>query len=81
MRTEHCSRNWLVYDDGTAPFHFLQERDYSVRWPLPKDKVIRFCVEVAEEAMRQAEGEPVQPRTIAQIAAWQSRHRLPQSAR
>jgi hypothetical protein len=27
-------------------------------------------VEVAEEAMRQAEGEPVQPKTIAQIVAW-----------
>jgi Ni,Fe-hydrogenase III large subunit len=31
---------------------------------------IRFCVEVAEEAMRQAQGEPVQPKTIAEIAAW-----------
>jgi len=41
-----------------------------VRRPLPKDEVIRFCVEVAEEAMRQAEGEPVQPKTVAQIAAW-----------
>jgi hypothetical protein len=27
-------------------------------------------VEVAEEAMRQAEGEPVHPKTIAQTAAW-----------
>jgi death-on-curing protein len=62
--------------DGTkrtafaSAIYFLQERGYSVRRPLPKDKVIRFCVEVAEEAMRQAEGEPVQPKTIAQIAAW-----------
>jgi death-on-curing protein len=62
--------------DGTkrtafaSAIYFLQERGYSVRWPLPKDKVIRFCVEVAEEAMRQAEGEPVQSKTIAQIAAW-----------
>jgi prophage maintenance system killer protein len=62
--------------DGTkrtafaSAIYFLQERGYSVRRLLPKDEVIRFCVGVAEEAMHQAEGEPVQPRTIAQIAAW-----------
>jgi death-on-curing protein len=62
--------------DGTkrtafaSAIYFLQERGYPVRRPLPKDEVIRFCVEVAEEAMHQAEGEPVQPKTIAQIAAW-----------
>ena len=33
------------------------------------DKVIRFCLDVAEENARQAQGEPVQPKTIAEIAA------------
>jgi hypothetical protein len=37
---------------------------------LPKDEVIRFCLEVAEENMRQARGEPVEPKTITEIAAW-----------
>lgn len=62
--------------DGTkrtafaAAIYFLQERGYALRRPLPKDQVIRFCVQVAEEAKRQAEGEPVQPKTGAEIAAW-----------
>jgi len=62
--------------DGTkrtafaAAIYFLQERGYALRRPLPKDEVIRFCVAVAEEAKRQAEGEPVQQKTIAEIAAW-----------
>ncbi len=32
--------------------------------------MLHACVEVAEEARRQAEGEPVKPKTIAEIAAW-----------
>lgn len=62
--------------DGTkrtafaSAMYFLQERGYPVRRPVPKDEVIRFCVGVAEEAMHQAEEESVQPKTIAQIAAW-----------
>ncbi len=62
--------------DGTkrtafaSAVYFLQERGYTLRRPLPKDEVIRFCVAVAEEAKRQAEKEPVQSKTIAEIAAW-----------
>ena len=62
--------------DGTkrtafgAALYLLERLGHRLPDQLPKDKVIRFCVEVAEEALRQAEGEPVQPKTIAQIAAW-----------
>jgi hypothetical protein len=35
-----------------------------------KDEIIRFCVEVAEESRRLAEGEPVEVKTISQIADW-----------
>jgi len=62
--------------DGTkrtafgAALYLLEQLGHRIPDQLPKDEVIRFCVEVAEEAMRQAEGEPVQPKTIAQIAAW-----------
>ncbi|MDI6792770.1 MAG: type II toxin-antitoxin system death-on-curing family toxin [bacterium] len=54
----------------TSAIYFLQERGYVLRRPLPKDEVICFCVEVAEEAKRQAEGEPVKLKTVAGIAAW-----------
>jgi hypothetical protein len=40
----------------------------SRNWP--SYEVIRFCVQVTEEAARQAAGEPVQPKTISEIAAW-----------
>jgi death-on-curing protein len=62
--------------DGTkrtafaAAIYFLHERGYSLQRPLPQDEVIRFCVQVAEEAARQAEGEDVRPKTISEIAAW-----------
>lgn len=62
--------------DGTkrtafaSTLYFLQERGYKLQQPLPKDEVIRFCVEVAEEASRRAAGEAVPPKTIAEIAAW-----------
>jgi hypothetical protein len=36
----------------------------------PSYEAIRFCVQVAEEAARQAEGEHVWPETIPEIAAW-----------
>ena len=60
--------------DGTkrtafaSAVYFLQERGHALRRPLPKDEIIRFCVEVAEEAKHRAEGEQV--KTIAEIAAW-----------
>ncbi|HBY96407.1 MAG TPA: type II toxin-antitoxin system death-on-curing family toxin [Chloroflexi bacterium] len=62
--------------DGTkrtafaSAIYFLNERGYVLQGPLPKDEVIHFCVEVAEEARCQAEGKPVEGRTIAEIAEW-----------
>jgi death-on-curing family protein len=62
--------------DGTkrtafaAALYFLKQRGYAVPSPLPQELVIRFCVEVAEENMRFAQGEPIEPKTIAQIARW-----------
>jgi death-on-curing protein len=62
--------------DGTkrtafaAALYFLERLGHSIPDQLPEDEVIRFCVGVAEEARLQAEGEPVQPKTIAEIAAW-----------
>jgi death-on-curing protein len=62
--------------DGTkrtafaSAIYFLNERGHPLQRPLPKDEVVRFCVQVAEEATRQAEGKVVQPKAIPEIAAW-----------
>jgi len=63
--------------DGTkrtafaSALYFLHEQGYKVKRPLPKDEVVRFCVELAEEAGRQAtSGETVTPKTIAEITIW-----------
>ncbi len=66
--------------DGTkrtafaSTVYFLNERGHPLQRPLPKDEVIRFCVQVAgrypAEAARRAEGEAVRPKTIPEIAAW-----------
>jgi death-on-curing protein len=62
--------------DGTkrtafaAALYLLEQLGHRIPDQLPQDEVIRFCVEVAEEAMRQAQGERVPAKTIAEIAAW-----------
>lgn len=62
--------------DGTkrtafaSAIYFLRERDHPVTGTLPKDEVIRFCVQVAEESAREAAGETVSPKSIAEIATW-----------
>jgi death-on-curing family protein len=62
--------------DGTkrtafaAAVYFLHERGYSLQRPFPKDDIIRFCVGLAEEGQRLAEGEPIAVKTIRQIADW-----------
>jgi len=62
--------------DGTkrtafaSALYFLEQYGYPVPEVLPMDEVIRFCVEVAEESQRLAQGEPIQPKSIAEIAAW-----------
>lgn len=62
--------------DGTkrtafaAAVYLLKRRGYTLRSPFPKDQVIRFCIDVASERERQAEGAEVQPKTISEIAVW-----------
>jgi death-on-curing protein len=62
--------------DGTkrtaflSALYLLENCGYSIPIRFPKDEVIRFCLAVAEEHARQSAGEPVQPITIAEIAAW-----------
>ena len=62
--------------DGTkrtafaSAVYFLHERGYTLQRPFPKDEIIRFCVGLAEEGQRFAEGEPVAVKTISQIADW-----------
>jgi len=62
--------------DGTkrtafaATLYFLEVCGYPRPTILPEDEVIRFCLDVAEENMRQAWGEAIHPKTIAEIAAW-----------
>jgi death on curing protein len=62
--------------DGTkrtaflSALYFLENRGYHIPQHFPIDEVIRFCLAVAEENARQAEGSIVEPITIAEIAAW-----------
>ncbi len=62
--------------DGTkrtafsAALYFLEQCGYSIPNSFPLTEVVEFCVSIAEENMRQSAGEPVQPRTIAEIAEW-----------
>src|SRR5438874_7301903 len=60
--------------DGTkctafaATVYFLHERGYTLQRPFLKDEIIRFCLGLAEEGQRLAEGELVTVQTISQIA-------------
>jgi death-on-curing protein len=62
--------------DGTkrtafaAALYFLEQYGYSRPPMFPQDEVIRFCLEVAEENMRLAQGERVHSKTISEIADW-----------
>jgi prophage maintenance system killer protein len=62
--------------DGTkrtafaAAVYFLHERGYTLQRPFPKDEIIRFCVGLAEEGQRLAEGKLRAAMTIRQIADW-----------
>jgi death on curing protein len=62
--------------DGTkrtafaAAVYFLHERGYPLQRPFLKDEIIHFCVGLAEEGQRFAEGELVAGQTIRQIAEW-----------
>ncbi len=62
--------------DGTkrtafaATLFFLQRCGYILPEQFPLNEVIDFCVALAEENLRQARGENVTPRRIAEIAEW-----------
>jgi death-on-curing protein len=62
--------------DGTkrtafaSALYYLDQCGYSIPDVLPTDEVIEFCVAVAEENLRIAQGEQLERRTIAQIAGW-----------
>jgi len=57
--------------DGTkrtafaSALYFLEQCGHTVPEKLPMDEVILFCVKLAEESQ-----ESVQPKSIAEIAAW-----------
>ena len=53
-----------------AAVYFLHAHGYTLKRPFLKDDIIRFCVGLAEEGQRFAEGELVAVQTIGQIAEW-----------
>ncbi len=70
-------RGLIPFADQKSPLHgwnqayclccgslFLHERGYTLQRPFLKDETIRFCVELAEEGQRLAEGERVAAQTI-----------------
>jgi death-on-curing protein len=62
--------------DGTkrtafaAALFFLERSGHALPKRFPLDRVIDFCVSVAEENLRQSRGEDIVPRSIGEIAAW-----------
>ncbi len=62
--------------DGTkrtafsAALFFLESCGCSLPTVYPLDEVIDFCVSIAEENLRQSQGEDIEPRTISEIAVW-----------
>lgn len=62
--------------DGTkrtafaSALYFLEVCGYPRPPILPKNEIIRFCLEVAEENIRRAEDPSLQPKSIAEIAMW-----------
>ena len=62
--------------DGTkrtafaAALFFLESCGHSLPERFPLNEVIDFCVSMAEENLRQSQGENITPRTIPEIADW-----------
>lgn len=62
--------------DGTkrtafaAALFFLENCGYAIPPRFPLDEVIDYCISIAEENLRQSQGENITPRTIPEIAAW-----------
>ena len=62
--------------DGTkrtafaAALFFLNRCGYELPSRFPFDHVIDFCVSIAEENLRQSQGEVIEPADIGEIATW-----------
>lgn len=62
--------------DGTkrtafiSALYLLEQYGHRIPDHFPLEEVVRFCVEVAEEALRYTKGESIQPKSIAEIADW-----------
>ncbi|HZF39882.1 MAG TPA: type II toxin-antitoxin system death-on-curing family toxin [Blastocatellia bacterium] len=62
--------------DGTkrtafaAALFFIESCGYPIPARFPLDEVIDYCVSIAEENLRQSQGENITHRTIPEIAAW-----------
>src|SRR5213594_926541 len=62
--------------DGTkrtafaASLFFLNRCGYELPSRFPIDHVIDFCVSIAEENLRQYQGEVIRPADIGEIATW-----------
>jgi len=51
-------------------FIFLANQGYSIPKDLPKDNVIRFCIDLAHENLPQTQERANEPKSIAEIADW-----------
>ena len=62
--------------DGTkrtalaSALYFLEQAGHTIPDRLPLNRIVDFCVAVAEENMRITAGELTRPRTIEEIADW-----------
>ncbi|HAI70095.1 MAG TPA: hypothetical protein DCM38_11760 [Gammaproteobacteria bacterium] len=62
--------------DGTkrtaflSALYFLANQGYSIPKDLPKDNVIRFCIDLAHENLPQTQERANEPKSIAEIADW-----------
>ena len=54
----------------TAALFFLESCGHSIPEQFPLDEVVDFCVSIAEENLRQSQGENITPKTIPEIADW-----------
>ncbi len=53
-----------------SALYFLETYGHPIPDNLPKNQVVAFCLDVAEENLRKAAGEAIQPRGVPEIAAW-----------
>jgi len=53
-----------------AALYLLAQRGHSLPQPLPAEAVIRFCLDLTEESLRQAEAPDLPLQTIPALAAW-----------